>query len=88
MGFAILPRDPAEHDRLPRQRPQVAQALGLDPRFNPLCNGAGFATITEEGEKRPLQASFNPLCNGAGFATSAAEWRLRPLVGLPFQSPV
>ena len=55
--------------------------------FNPLCNGAGFAThfcgvaACGSGER------FNPLCNGAGFAT-AALLALSVGAGLMFQSPV
>ena len=37
-------------------------------RFNPLCNGAGFATVIGGAALVPF-GGFNPLCNGAGFAT-------------------
>ena len=44
-------------------------------RFNPLCNGAGFATPRPRLRLLPsIPTGFNPLCNGAGFATSGGWW--------------
>ena len=57
-------------------RAETPSGVGACCCFNPLCNGAGFATHHHQPLQAGLESGFNPLCNGAGFATVGDKYRL------------
>ena len=81
-GFATLSAGPSQFDTYNSvsipcvtgralRRAQRVHSTGRSGwrGFNPLCNGAGFATESLTPAYDHVAWRFNPLCNGAGFAT-------------------